>query len=294
MAVVIPTRDRPALVARAVASALGQTLAPAEVCVVDDGSDPPVSLAAGLPVRLLRHDIPRGVGAARNAAVAMTTAPLVAFLDDDDEWLAHKLERQVAALEAAGAPLAAVDCGYELWEAGRLVQRHIPRSDRDLRGGLLRRPLLVPSTLLVRRSAFEALRGFREDLPRVEDWDLSVRLLDRYEVAGVPEVLVRWNRSRQAPELLLENYRAMLGALAPRIEALPLAERRRVEAWHTFVEGVYLTQAGDRRAARRALWQAWRKDPLSPRPLPQLVRTVVGEQSWRLVTQVRRVLAQAR
>ncbi len=101
----------------AVRSALGQEGALVEVCVVDDGSEPPVELPADLAaderVTLIRFETTRGPAAARNAGLAATGAELVAFLDDDDAWLPGKLTRQVNALIAAGdaAVLVVADLG---------------------------------------------------------------------------------------------------------------------------------------------------------------------------------------
>ena len=99
----------------AVRSALGQEGALVEVCVVDDGSEPPVELPADLAaderVTLIRFETTRGPAAARNAGLAATGAELVAFLDDDDAWLPGKLTRQVNALIAAGDAAVLVEIG---------------------------------------------------------------------------------------------------------------------------------------------------------------------------------------
>ena len=93
MSVVIPTRDRPRLLQRALASALRQVGVVAEVVIVDDGGSPPVALApTGGRVRVLRKDRSEGVSAARNAGIAAARGEWVAFLDDDDVWAPAKLE----------------------------------------------------------------------------------------------------------------------------------------------------------------------------------------------------------
>src|SRR5260221_4242399 len=100
ISVVIPTVGRPALVVRAVASVLAQTLADLEVIVVIDGPDPATLAAlAGIAdprLRVLENPTPLHVGATRNRGVAEARAPWIAFLDDDDEFLPTKLDRQRA------------------------------------------------------------------------------------------------------------------------------------------------------------------------------------------------------
>jgi glycosyltransferase involved in cell wall biosynthesis len=286
VAVVIPTRDRHAVVQRAVRSAQAQTHAPAEIVVVDDGSDPPLALPPALmgggQVKVVRLHPSVGAAGARNAGAARSSAPLIAFLDDDDEWRPEKLALQVAVLDGLPSGVAAVDCGYELCDPPRPTRRIVPDPGRDLPSTLLRRPGLLPSSLVVRRSAFDDLGGFCEDgARRTEDWEFALRLTDRFAVATVPQVLVRWNRSSPPPALVLDCYRAFVArSLEPRLAALDPATATRLRAWHRLVEGVYLAQAGRRSQARRVLWRAWRADPRSPRPLLQLGRTVLGERAW--------------
>ena len=114
VSVVIPTHDRPDLLLRAVASVLAQTVTDLEVVVVDDGSARPVEVHDDR-VTVLRHDTALGAPAARNTGVAASTGDVVAFLDDDDQWLPTKLARQLAVLEARD-DVVLVGCHHE--EAG--------------------------------------------------------------------------------------------------------------------------------------------------------------------------------
>ena len=115
VSVVIPTFRRPELVRRAVASVLGQTVRELEVIVVADGVDAAATdqtrrALEPLNDSRLRVLVPGrqlGNGGARNFGVDAATAPLVALLDDDDEWLADKLERQ---LPLAGGEATLVTC----------------------------------------------------------------------------------------------------------------------------------------------------------------------------------------
>ncbi|OYY94854.1 MAG: hypothetical protein B7Y41_04665 [Hydrogenophilales bacterium 28-61-23] len=89
VSVIIPTQNRPALLDEAIQSLMSQTLPPAEVIVVDDGSNPvvdPVALEAkfGPSVRVLRNEIPRGLAYSRNMGVEYANSEYVTHLDDDD------------------------------------------------------------------------------------------------------------------------------------------------------------------------------------------------------------------
>ena len=96
---IIPTRNRPGLVMRAVRSALSQTHSDLEVVVVIDGPDPPTVAAIGSisDARLRVVELQENVGSAdaRNTGVQHAKGTWVAFLDDDDEWTPQKIERQL-------------------------------------------------------------------------------------------------------------------------------------------------------------------------------------------------------
>ena len=285
VSVVIPTRDRSAFVPGAVRSALDQAGARIEVCVVDDGSREPVALPAELAsderVTLIRTEMSRGAAAARNTGLAATRGDLVAFLDDDDQWLAGKLARQLEALWAAGPNTVMVACGFEVWDGRRLVAGVLPPAGINS-GALLAHPCVWTSTVLVRRSAVMAAGGFDELLSRAEDWDLWVRLAELGEITVVPEVLVdrRWvplapATAWAARALIAPRLDARLSLLPSRHAACLLARRHRDD-------GVVLARLGRRRDAVATLLAAWRTCPLWSGPPLGLARALAGERAWRV------------
>jgi glycosyltransferase involved in cell wall biosynthesis len=285
VSVVIPTCGRPATVRRAVRSALNQTHQVLEIVVVDDCSSTPLALpddlASDSRLRILRLDERSGAGEARNAGVRASQGGLIAFLDDDDEWRPTKIERQLEVLAEQGDGVDAVECGFDLWEGKRLVLRYLPEPDRDLRKALLAKPYMQPSTVLLRRSAFEALGGFDRRLTRVEDWELWVRFSESYRAAALPEVLVDRQDSATDPGELLRWYREIVRILEPRIEALPPAARSRTRRTHLLVESELLAALGERRAAAAKAVQALREEPRDwRRPVLTVVRSVIGERAW--------------
>lgn len=102
--VVIPTRNRPAQLEKALQSVFAQTMNPKEVIVVDDGSQPPVSkhifnqAPREIGTVLLRNDPPLGAAGARNVAVSVAKSPWIAFLDDDDQFFPEKLQTIAEAM----------------------------------------------------------------------------------------------------------------------------------------------------------------------------------------------------
>lgn len=103
IAVVIPVHNRRLVVQRAIESVLRQDLTDFELVVVDDGStDGSADVVAGISdkrIRLIREGGRRGPNAARNRGFRETSAPIVAFLDSDDEYLPHKLSTVIAAFD---------------------------------------------------------------------------------------------------------------------------------------------------------------------------------------------------
>lgn len=192
VSVVIPTRDRPALARRAIASALAQEDVTVEVVVVDDGSQPPFDAPPDPRVAVVRHPTSRGVATARNTGVEAARAPWVALLDDDDFWAPGKLRTQLAVAGASEAGL--VCCSALLVAEGRAVSvaEALP-ADELARG--LRRANLVPagaSNVLVAAAALRAAGPFDVRLRHLDDWDMWIRLTSVTELATCPEPLVAY------------------------------------------------------------------------------------------------------
>jgi glycosyltransferase involved in cell wall biosynthesis len=100
VSVVIPTTRRHDLVQRALRSVFAQTVRDIEVIVVIDGPNPETVAVLGRlddpRLRILQNERSLGAGGARNRAAAEAKGDWIAFLDDDDEWLPEKLEKQLA------------------------------------------------------------------------------------------------------------------------------------------------------------------------------------------------------
>ncbi|HEY6445611.1 MAG TPA: glycosyltransferase family 2 protein [Acidobacteriaceae bacterium] len=185
---VIPTRGRPDLLVCAIRSALRQTWRPLEVIVVLDGPDPATEerLASLADPRLrvvILAEISGGC-TARNAGVRAAAGDWIAFLDDDDEWLPDKIERQMRATRETSAWFPIITC--RLIARSPTASRVLPprvynpaqpvadylfcRSGLGDSGGLMQ-----TSTLLAPRDLLLAV-PFRDGLAVHQDWDWIIRV----------------------------------------------------------------------------------------------------------------------
>ncbi len=197
--VVVPTRDRPVSVRAAVAGVVAQDY-PGElaVVVVFDQAEPDPGVAGGdRRVQALANDRSAGLAGARNTGILALDTDLVAFCDDDDEWLPGKLTRQVRALLASPSAEFA-SCGIAVRSGGRTSVRTASRGEVSYRELLRSRMVMVhSSTYLVVRSALldgnDGIGLVDESIPgsQNEDWDLALRAARRRPIVNVDEPLVR-------------------------------------------------------------------------------------------------------
>jgi glycosyltransferase involved in cell wall biosynthesis len=210
-AVVIPTLGRPTLAA-AVLSTITQHPRPREIVVVVDGTDPavvPDYLMEFPEIRVLTTGGHRGPSTARMMGVAVCRAPLVAFLDDDDEWLPGKMAAQLdlfSALRARGS-YPVVSCRAYLAYHGRVTSQIGPTKPlcdgETLLDYMFVRRHVVPqgfklgsSSLLVPRALLE-VEPWDERLHLHEDWEWLVRVSRRGDVHLVmhPAPLISYTKS---------------------------------------------------------------------------------------------------
>jgi glycosyltransferase involved in cell wall biosynthesis len=219
VSVVIPTRDRPRQVRLAVEAAAGQEDVDVEVLVVDDGSRPAaweeVALLEGGPVRVFRHDVSRGVSAARNTAIEHATAPWLAFLDDDDLWAPRKLAEQLAVAERTGAGF--VHTGIVVVDEHlKVVGEYPPPAPPDLKAAMAKMNAIgTPSSVMARTDLVREVGGFDERLSVLADWDVWLGLIERTPVASCPQPLTGYTEHRDNMTITrMHDVRAELEYLA--------------------------------------------------------------------------------
>lgn len=202
VAVVVPTRNRPTLVARAVRSALAQSYPIEELIVVVDGDDPSTVDAlreftdARLRVIVLPHS--GGSNNARNIGASLATSNWVAFLDDDDEWFPHKISAQLQAV--GDCDIASCRFVAQSSNGAMAWPRQLPKHGQRFGDYLFERrsffngeAAILTSTLMVRKSLFDRLQ-FSTTLRRHQDADWVIRATScGAKLVYVPQVLVKFN-----------------------------------------------------------------------------------------------------
>jgi glycosyltransferase involved in cell wall biosynthesis len=218
VSVVVPTRDRPELLRRAVTAILEQTYqGPVECLVVFDQSDPDLpwaELPAGRHLALIRNQRTPGLAGARNSGILAATGELVAFCDDDDEWLPEKLARQVARLLAtpgAAVSTTGILVRYQDRTTTRLAPTILVTHRQLLRSRLTE---LHPSTVLARRrQLLDDIGLVDEQIPGsyAEDYEWLLRAARHAPVLAVPEPLavIHWHQS----SFFSDRWRTIISAL---------------------------------------------------------------------------------
>jgi glycosyltransferase involved in cell wall biosynthesis len=192
VAVVIPAFNAGAYLQVTIDSLKQQTVLPAQVIVVDDGStDDTAAIAERNGVTCL-HQAQAGPGAARNRGLEAASTEFVAFLDADDWYAIDKIERSLEHLRELGAACVATDA----WLVrGARVERR--RNDGQILPSVMTTELLlstnpiVLSSVVARREAVLALGGFdaERELFGTEDYDMWLRMSQREPIAYLPEPL---------------------------------------------------------------------------------------------------------
>jgi glycosyltransferase involved in cell wall biosynthesis len=204
---VIPTRNRPDLVVRAVRRALDQTYANLEVIVVIDGPDAATEAAlhaiGDLRLTVIALAQNAGGSEARNIGVRAARGEWVALLDDDDEWFPEKIQKQVALARASGAKLQLISSMLlvrssleeTVWPV-TFPDPSVPISEylfckRGLGfgGGLLQTSTLLASKELLLNLPFQAGLRMHQDW----DWVLRAGQLPDIRIDIVRECLAVWN-----------------------------------------------------------------------------------------------------
>ena len=230
--VIVPLYNKEREVGEALRSVLAQTLAPAEIIVVDDGSTDGSAavveaLAAQHPAIRLIRQANAGVCAARNRAAAAAAGDYLALLDADDCWRPRFLE-EIAALIAEFPGCGLYCTAFDIRSHEGDVPADCP-AERGIVGDFFRdsahRYIAIPSASCIPRAVLEEIGGFPDGMKLGEDLYVWIRIARRWRVCFSPERLCRYSRVASnrssaiyTPERTVYSFEALYDPAAPEAE----------------------------------------------------------------------------
>ena len=296
VSVIIVGRNVDAYVRETVESALAQTWKAREVIVVDDGSSDrtrAVLESFGDRIRTIFQP-PIGLGAGRNAALAVARGEYVALLDADDLWLPEKLEAQVG-IARAHPESGLIGCDGEEFGSASTPRKRLlsvplrklvdESSDGVVTGRfheqfIFASPFSCPAQTLIPRRIIDRLGPFAELWQ--QDYEYYLRIAREYPVTVHRDSLARW-RYRSEGMSGPEAYRMIEWALGDqpvltvhgrrcnaREQALVM-QRRREQARNVVTRALALSKSGESDYAMKALRRLLREGPWPPIALPYVL-----------------------
>lgn len=205
VSVIITTYKRePKMVMRAVKSALNQTYRNIEIIVVDDSPCDYVfrqqvqevvqqqqKTEKEIAISYIPHKNNKGACVARNTGLFAAKGKYVAYLDDDDEWVPKKIEKQINVLSNSKAALVYCGCICKNDETGACYERRMNYQRGFIFDKLLYENFIDSTSFpLIKKECLISIGGFDTLMQSAQDYDVWLRLAEKYEVDYVPEPLV--------------------------------------------------------------------------------------------------------
>jgi len=218
VSVIIPSYKRPSGLEVAIKSVLNQTYNNLEVIVVDD-NDPNteerrlteeiIQKIKSDKVIYLKHPKNMNGSVARNTGISTSKGDYIAFLDNDDEFLPNKIEKQVNRLQELGPKYGACYTRYIRKKNGVRIDENIEKREGDVTLEILKGSFYCAagSNLMVRREIVEILNGFKEDFKRRQDLEFLIRVSLITKIAQVDEVLLITHRDDRSNNIDVKNLR---------------------------------------------------------------------------------------
>lgn len=244
VSVIIPTYKRSEDIARAVDSVLAQTIDSFEVIVVDDngvGTTDGEKTAAVMEkyrdnpcVKYLRHETNKNGSEARNTGILESCGEYISFLDDDDTYCPRRLQAMYEKMESMGESWGACYTGYVKHMPNGTKQYSAEKNEGDLFVQALMRALYIGSgsNLFFRRSVIEDIGLFDVSFRRNQDLEYLVRVLKKYKMAYVDDVLMEIYYDIRTVHLTreqsIEREKLFRERFAPYLEGLSKKEIREI------------------------------------------------------------------
>jgi glycosyltransferase involved in cell wall biosynthesis len=269
VSIILPTFNRAGVLHRAIQSVLDQSYERFELIVIDDGSTDEtcdvVTAFGDTRVRYIGLTENVGSSQARNRALELAGGDIIAFQDSDDLWRPGKLAAEVSALTASADRVGVCVCSYRhLMDGKTRVVTHRPGEvDGD---EVIRRHLMGEAfstqTLTIKKTAMESVTGFDVSLPCRQDWELCLRLAEKWSFVFISDVLVEKEQSTDS--ISSDPYKYIEATAKIRSRHPHLFEKHRAGySIQLYNAGKYLALAGNHKAGLDYATRALGVDPLN-------------------------------
>lgn len=197
VSIIIPTYNRANCVGNAIDSVLKQTFTDYEIIISDDCSTDNTQeiifnyMSINSNIKWFKNSVNSGPSLTRNIGISNSKGMFIAFLDSDDEWHPHKLERQIRKILNSNDDFGLCITGscYKINGKHRMHYAN-PNWETDSFKKLLLGELFISTpSLLIKKKCLYDVGLFNPSLRVMEDYDLLIRLLFRYRVAVIPDCL---------------------------------------------------------------------------------------------------------
>lgn len=242
--IIMPVWNRAQIVKRAIQSVLNQTFPDYELIIVDDGSEDnlPVVIIPFLSEKVLFYQIPhQGVSVARNYGLKLARYQIIAYLDSDNVWHPQFLERMYLEFNKA-TPIIAAYCKYNIYRQNQDKEVFLAKI-----GGrpfnyqeLLQENYIDLNAFAHKRECLDFCGYHNEQLKRLTDWEFILRIVAKYPIVFVPDILVDYYF------LVFPN-------------SITGNERYRVARW--FIEKEIKMMSGPIRLDHDGIYYTWRNVP---------------------------------
>ena len=202
ISVIIPAYNAQQYIRQTIESVLSQSYKNIEIIVINDGSTdetPKIIECFGDRIRVI-HQKNMGLSGARNNGIRAALGEFVAFVDADDLWAPDKIGKQVALFNK-NPELGFAYTDYSIFGPGAGKEFH-KISPKLYKGYVLKElfcyPFIIVSSVMVKKACLEEVGLFDTDNPSTQDYDLWMRLAERYTADFVDEPLVRYRVHSEA------------------------------------------------------------------------------------------------
>ncbi len=285
VSVILPTYNRASYLDRAISSVLNQSYSDFELIIVDDASkdntEEVVKSFDDERIIYIKNEKNLGGAGARNVGIRRAVGEYIAFQDSDDEWHPEKLKIQMEVFEKVEPDVAVVYTAFVRKVGDK--EFIVPPPSVKKREGNIYRELLYhvnfvgTPTAVVRKKAIERVGYFDERFPRLQDWDLFLRLAKHYRFKFIKKPLltaydIPGNISSNL-DALIRALRLLLGKHYEEIRR----DRKLISKFYQRLGEAFLSNK-QYKEGKKFLIKAFLADPVNPKLFVKTTAALIGKK----------------